>query len=108
MHRAALAGGVREHLGDGAGHGGGLVAGEHAHARQAAVLEAGQELPPALGRLGEAFRRPVHLSVAVVVDADGHHHGHVLEGTHPASLEVDAVDEDVGVLAGQHLEMDED
>ena len=101
MHRAALVGGSREHLGDGAGHGGGLVAGEHAHARQAAALEPGQELPPALGRLGEALSRPDHLSVAVVVDADGHHHGHVLEGAAPAPLEVDAVDEDVGVLAGQ-------
>lgn len=101
VHRAALVGGVREHLGYRARHGGGLVAGEHAHAREAPALEPGEELAPALGRLGEALGGPDHLSVAVVVDADGHHHGHVLEGAAPASLEVDAVDEDVGVLAGQ-------
>ena len=32
VRRAAPVGGVGEHLGDGAGHGGGLVAGEHANA----------------------------------------------------------------------------
>ena len=98
---APLVGGVREHLGDGARHGGGLVAGEHPHAGEAAALEPREELPPALGRLGEALGGADHLAVAVVVDAYCHHDGHVLEGAAPASLQVDAVDEDVGVAAGE-------
>ena len=35
--------------------------------------------------------------IAVVVDAYGHHHCHVLVGPSPGPLEVDAVDVDVGV-----------
>ena len=101
VHRAALVGGSREHLGDGAGHGGGLVAGEHAHAREPPALEPREELPPALGRLREPLRGADDLAVAVVVDADGHHHGHVLEGAAPGPLQVDPVDEDIGIGAGE-------
>ncbi len=36
-------GGVREHLGDGHGRGGGLVAGEHMHARDPAGLQIRKE-----------------------------------------------------------------
>ena len=64
-------------------------------------LEPREELPPALGRLGEALGGADRLSVAAVVDAYGHHDGHVLEGAAPAPLEVDAVGEDVGVFAGR-------
>ena len=98
---APLVGGVREHLGDGAGHGGGLVAGEHSHAGEPPGLQPREEIPPALGGFREALDGADHLAVAVVVDADGHHHGHVLEGAAPRALQVDAVDEDVGVGAGQ-------
>ena len=41
------------------------------------------------------------LAVPVVVDAYGHHHGHVLVGAAPRPLEVDAVDVDVGVGANE-------
>lgn len=101
VHRAALVGRSREHLGDGAGHGGGLVAGEHAHAGKPAGPRPREELPPALGGLGEPLGGADDLAVAVVVVADGHHHGHVLEGAAPCALQVDAVDEDVGVAAGE-------
>ena len=37
VHRASLVGRSREHLGDGAGHGGGLVAGEHPDACEPAA-----------------------------------------------------------------------
>ena len=101
VHGAPLIGRIREHLGDGAGHGGGLVAGEHAHAREPPALEPREELPPALGRLREPLRGADDLAVAVVVDADGHHHGHVLEGAAPGPLQVDPVDEDIGIGAGE-------
>ena len=97
MHGAALVFGVGENLGDRADHAGGFVAGEHAHAAQPAGLEPRQEVAPALRRLGAAD----HLAVAVLVHADRHHDRHVLVGAAPASLQVDAVDVDVRVFAGQ-------
>ena len=99
MDRAALVGGLREHLGDRADHPGRLVAREHAHAAQAAGPQPREELAPALRRLREALGRAYDLAVPVVVDAYGHHHGHVLVGAAPRPLEVDAVDVDVGVGA---------
>ena len=97
VDRAALVGGPREHLGDRADHAGRLVAGEHPHAAQAPGLQPREELAPALGRLRESLGRADDLAVAVVVDAHGHHHGHVLVGATPRPFEVDAVDVDVGV-----------
>ena len=97
MHGAALVFGVGEDLGDRADHAGGFVAGEHAHAAQPAGLEPRQEVAPALRRLGAAD----HLAVAVLVHADRHHDRHVLVGAAPASLQVDAVDVDVRIDAGQ-------
>lgn len=98
VHGAALVGRLREHLGDGADHAGDLIVGEHAHPAQPARLQPGEELPPALGRLSEALGRADDLAVAVVVDAHGYHHRHVLEGVSPGALEVYPVDVDVAVL----------
>ncbi len=81
-----------------ADHAGGLVAGEHAHPAQSARLQPGEELPPALGRLGEALGRADDLAAAVVVNAHGYHRRHVLEGASPGALEVYPVDVDVAVL----------
>ena len=83
VDRAALVGGLREDLGDRADHAGRLVPREHAHAAPPARLEPREELPPALGRLGEPPGRAYDLAVAVVVDAYRHHHGHVLVGAPP-------------------------
>ena len=55
----------------------------------------------ALRRLGEALGAADYLVVAVLVHADRHHDRHVLVGAAPASLQVDAVDVDVRVFAGQ-------
>ncbi len=101
MHRAPLIGCVREHLGD--GHCGGLVAGEHAHAGEAAALEPQVEIPPPLGGFREPLGGADDLAVLAVVHADGRHDSHVLEGTAPGALEADAVDEHIGVGAGQGL-----
>lgn len=100
VYGAALVGCVREHLGDAAHHAGGLVPGEHAHAAQAARAEPREELPPALRGLGEALRGPDGLAAPLPVDADIHHHRHVLVRAAPRVLEVDAVDVDVGVGVG--------
>ena len=101
VHGAALVFCLREHLGDRADHAGGLVAHEHANAAQPARFQPRQEIAPALGRLGEALGAPDHLAVAVLVHADGDHDGDVLVGAAPAALQVDAVDVDVRVFAGQ-------
>ena len=101
VHGAALVFGVGEDLGDRADHAGRLVAHEHAHAAQPAGLEPRQEVAPALRRLGEALGAADHLAVAVLIHADRHHDRHVLVGAAPASLQVDAVDVDVRVFAGQ-------
>lgn len=96
---AALVRRVGEDLGYRADHAGGLVAGEHPHAAQAAGLQPREELPPALRGPREALRGADDLAVVVVVDAYSHHHRHVLVGSSPASLQVDPVDVDVGVGA---------
>lgn len=101
MHRAAPVSGLREHLGDRADHAGGLVAGEHANAAQPARLQPRQEIAPALGRLGEALGAADHLAVAVLARAYGDHHRDVLVRAAPAALEVDSVDVEVGIFAGQ-------
>ena len=101
VHGAALVGGPGEDLGDRADHADRLVAGEHAHAAQAAGLQPREELAPALGRLREALRGAYDLAVAVVVHADGHHHGDVLVAPAPGPLEVYPVHVDVGVGALQ-------
>lgn len=93
--------GAREDPGGRADHTGRLVAHEHAHAAQPAGLEPRQEVAPALRRLGEALGAADHLAVAVLVHADRRHDRHVLVGAAPASLQVDAVDVDVRVFAGQ-------
>ena len=80
-----------------------LVAHEHANAAQPAGLEPRREVTPALRRLGEALGAADHLAVAVLVHADGDHDGDVLVGAAPASLQVDVVDVDVRVFAGQRL-----
>ena len=98
---AALVGGAGEDLGDRAGHAGRLVAGERAHAAQAAGPRPREELAPALGRLREALRGAYDLAVAVVVHADGHHRGDVLVAPAPGPLEVYPVHVDVGVGALQ-------
>ena len=100
-HGAALVSGVGEDLGDRADHAGRLVAHEHAHVAQPAGLEPRQEVAPALRRLGEALGAADHLAVAVLVRADRRHDRHVLVGAAPASLQVDVVDVDVRVFAGQ-------
>lgn len=89
------------HLGDRADHAGGLVAGEHAHAAKAARLQPRQEAAPALLGLREALGAADDLAVSVLVRVDCHHHRHVLVGAAPAALQVDAVDVDVRVFAGQ-------
>ncbi len=94
MHRTALIGGIWEHLCHRTGHGGGLVAREHAHARKAAALQPREELSPALGGAED-------LAATAVVGADGHRDRYALEGAAPGALKVDAVDEDVGVVAGE-------
>ena len=96
---AALVGGLREHLGDRADHPGGLVAGEHPDPAQAPRLEPREELPPALGRLGEPLGGACDLAVAVVVHADGDRHSDVLAAAAPAALQVDAADAGVGAGA---------
>ncbi len=99
MHGAALVGRLGEHLRDRPDHARRLVADDHPHAAKAAGPQPGQEVPPALRRLREALRGPDDLAVAVVVDPDGHHDGHVLVGASPAALQVYPVDVDVGVGA---------
>lgn len=90
-----------EHLGDRAGHAGGLVAREHAHAAQPARFEPRREVAPAFLGLGEPLGAADDLAVTVPVHTDGHHHRHVLVGAAPAALGVYPVDVDVGVFAGQ-------
>ena len=101
MHGAALAFCLREHPGDRAGHAGGLAAGEHAHAAKAARLRPRREAAPALGRLGEALGAPDRPAMAVLVRTNSDHDGDVPAGAAPAALQVDAVDVDVRVFAGQ-------
>lgn len=97
VHGAVPVGGIGEHLRDRPDHARRLVADDHPHAAQPAGPQPGWEAPPAPRRLREALRRPDHLAVAVVVDADGDHHGHVLVGASPAALQVYPVDAGVGV-----------
>ena len=99
VDHAALVAGPREHLLERAEHPRALVAGDEPHAGEPAPLESREELAPRVRRLGVALRAADDLPVAGGVDADGHQHGHVFVGPSPAALEVDAVDEDVGVVA---------
>ena len=101
MHREALVSGIREYLGDRADHAGRLVAGEHENAAQPARLQSRQEAAPALPGFREALGVADDLAVSVLVHADRHHHRHVLVGAAPAALEVDAVDKQVRVAAGE-------
>ena len=101
MRGAALVFGPGEHLGDRSDHAGGLIAGEHAHAAKAARLQPRQEGAPALLGFREALGAADDLAVSVLVHADRHHDRHVLVGASPAALQVDAVDVDVRVFAGQ-------
>ena len=101
VHGAALVFGPGEHLGDRADHAGRLIAGEHAHAAQPARLQPRQEVAPALFGFREALGAADDLAVSALVHADRHHDRHVLVGASPAALQVDAVDVDVRVFAGQ-------
>ena len=101
MRGAALVFGPGEHLGDRSDHAGGLIAGEHAHAAKAARLQPRQEGAPALLGFREALGAADDLAVSVLVHADRHHDRHVLVGASPAALQVDVVDVDVRVFAGQ-------
>ena len=69
MHGASLVLGLREHLLEGSEHPERLVAGDHAHAREAAPAQPQQELLPRVLRLGEPLRAADDLAVAVPVDA---------------------------------------
>ena len=99
MHRAALVAGPGEHLLERTEHPRALVAGDEPHAGEPAPLEPGEKLAPGLRGLGVPLGAANDLPVAGGVDADGDQHGHVLVGPSPAALEIDAVDEDVGVAA---------
>lgn len=59
----------------------------------------GEELAPRAGGLGVALGAADYLAVPEGVHADGDEDGDVLVRPSPASLEVDAVDEDAGVPA---------
>lgn len=76
-----------------------LIAGDEPHAGEPAPPEPGEELAPGLRGLGVPLGAVDDLPVAGGVDADGDQHGHVVAGSSPAALEVDAVDEDVGAAA---------
>lgn len=99
VDRAALVAGHRDGLLDGAEHAGALVGGDQAHAGEAAPPEPGEELLPGVGGLRVALRALDDLPLAGEVDAYGDQDGHVLVRAAPAALEVDAVDEQVGVVA---------
>lgn len=96
-HGAPLVGDTGEHL----CHGGALVARERAHAMKPASPRPREELPSALGGLGESLAAADGLAAAVVVDADDRHDGHVLEAAAPGALEADPVREHAGGGAGQ-------
>lgn len=101
VYRAALVFCFGEHLLQGAHHALAFVARDHLDARKPAPLEPKQEVFPGVLRLGEALGAADDLAAAVAVDSDGDHDAHVLVGSAPAALEVDTVDEDVGVFAGK-------
>ena len=99
MHREAMVASPGEQLLERTEHPRALVAGDEPHAGEPASLEPGEELAPGLRGLGVPLGAADDLLVAGGVDADDEQHGHVLVGHSPAALEVDAVDEDVGVAA---------
>lgn len=59
----------------------------------------GRGARPGLRGLGIHLGAATDLPVAGGIDADGDQHGHVLIGSIPAALEIDAVDEDEGAAA---------
>lgn len=101
VHGAALVFGLGKDLGDRVDHAGRLVPDHHAHAAQPARFQPRQKLEPALFGLGEALGTADDLAVAVLVHADGDHNRDVLVRAAPAALEVDPVDVELGIFAGQ-------
>lgn len=101
MYGAALVLGLGKCLLEHAEHPERLVAGDQSHARQPAAAQPQQELLPRLLGLGEAPGAAHDLATPVRVHADGDHDGDVLVGATTASPQVDAVDEEVRVFAGE-------
>lgn len=99
VHGTPLVGRIREHLGYRPRHGGRLVARKHTNAAKAVVPEPREKLAPASEGFGESPRCPHDLSVPVIPHACRHHDGHALERPAPGPLQVDAVDEDIGIAA---------
>ena len=76
-----------------------LVADHQPHATQAARLEMPQERPPALRVFLASLAHAENLAVPLAVDPDGHQHRHVPDLPAPGTLQPDAVQVHVRVLA---------
>src|SRR5262249_8390246 len=77
-----------------------LVGGHESYSLQPPRLQVAEEGQPTRRVLLAPLHHPQHLAVPVGVDAHRHQYGYVLDLAAPGPLQPDAVQEDVGVVAG--------